>query len=116
MTVKLLASLLIVRNTKPFGIYQGSKDNRDNIENSFASIFSQLNRISKNTFLSLFKFTSDLLATDQQNLEPTETHKENALPKFQLTLNHENKNVKRSASLLPGCDDENNGHFSIQCL
>ena len=68
--------------------------------------------MTKDTF---FLASTNLLETDQQNLELTETHKEDALPKFRLTLKHENKNIKDLASLLPDCYDESNEHFSIQC-
>ena len=47
--------------------------------------------MSKDTF---FSASANLLETDQQNLEPAETHKQDTLPKFQLTLKHGNKNIK----------------------
>ena len=101
-----------VKTAKSLGIYQGSKESRENIQTAFGPIFAQLDDLRK-SYEAGVTVSSQAIDTEVQgeseDMETTESSK------FILTLKHENKTIRGLADLLPGCYDESNGYFSAQC-
>ena len=102
-----------VRTAKLLGIYQGSKESRENIEYAFGPIFEQLNNLHK---VPPSDSSSSQAVGGQHETGPNLRNEENFEPEqFLLKLANENKTIRKLAELLPGCYNENNGIFSVEC-
>ena len=100
-----------VRTAKLLGIYEGSKESRENIVCAFDPILEQLNILHK---VPPSDSSSSKAIIGQHETGPNLWNEESfELEQFVMKLT--NKVIRKLAKLFPGFCNENNGVFSAEC-